>query len=206
MVFISVLVFMASQVKLSENASNILPQSSKDSELGEILENISFSDRVFFNISLHDTSITNPNLLINSAEDIKRLLEKSCSKEIKSIQLQVQEQSIQQVSDYVLRNLPFLLSPADYQDFDQLIDSSNLQKNFKKKYRSLLSPASVFLKTIILKDPVGLSNKPLQKLRSFQLDDSIELEKNCIFTRDKKHLIFISFPIRKLPRPRKTPI
>jgi len=194
MVFISVLVFVASQIKLSENASNILPQSSKDSELGEILENISFSDRVFFNISLHDTSIANPNLLINSAEDLKRLIEKSCSKEIKSIQLQVQEQSIQQVSDYVLRNLPFLLSPADYQDFDKLIDSSNFQKNFKKKYRSLLSPASVFLKTIILKDPVGLSNKPLQKLRSFQLDESIELEKNCIFTRDKKHLIFYLIP------------
>lgn len=194
LVYISVLVFTANRVELSENASNILPKSSSDSELGEILENISFSDRIFFNISLTDSNQVNTDLLIKSAQELKKILENNCKDEIENIQLQIQEQSAKQVSEYVINNLPFLLTEDDYQDIDKLIEPENIQNNFKKKYKALLSPASVFLKTIILKDPVGLSNQSLQRLRNFQLDNSIKLEKNHLFTHDKKHLLFYLIP------------
>jgi len=192
--YISVLVLTATRVEISENASNILPKSSANSELGEILENISFSDRIFFNLSIKDSSKVDTKLLINSAQVLKEILENNCTDEIELIQLQIQEQSAKKVSEYVINNLPFLLTEDDYQAFDELIEPDKVKDNFKKKYKALMSPASVFLKNIILKDPIGLSNQPLQRLKNFQLDSSIKLEKNHLFTTDKKHLLFYIIP------------
>ena len=116
--FIIALVFFASRIQLSENASAILPKSSADNELNEILENINFSERIFFNIYLSDTSQVNTKELINVAEQLKANIEAKCDEEIDRIQLQVENQSIQDVSNYVLSNLPFLLTEEDYTHFD----------------------------------------------------------------------------------------
>ncbi|MCK5775127.1 MAG: hypothetical protein KAH25_03070, partial [Bacteroidales bacterium] len=125
-VFISMIVYIASGIKLSENVSNILPKSSSNDELGEILENINFNDRIFFNIYLHDSSKTNPDLLIKAAQQIQKELDANCSKSIKEIILQVDNQSINIISQYLLRNLPFLLNESDYQYFDKITEPEAL--------------------------------------------------------------------------------
>jgi 1-acyl-sn-glycerol-3-phosphate acyltransferase len=193
-IFILWALFAVNKLKLSENASLILPHSENQDQLGEILQNVSFSERIFFNISLADSSQNNPDELVSYARKLVDKLDEKKKDEIKSIRLQVQDKDIDEISDYVLRNLPFLLDSSDYQEFDKLIADEQLDRNFKKKYQTLLSPASVFLKKIILKDPVGLSNKALLRLRSFQLDQSLQIKNNYLFTQDQKHLVFYLVP------------
>lgn len=193
-VLISLIVYIASGIKLSENASNILPKSSNSSELSDILENISFSDRIFFNISLSDSSKTNTSLLIESAKTLKKKLEEKSSNEIKSFQLKIPDQAIDKINLHLYKNLPFLLTKNDYQYIDEIITPETFNKNFEKKYKTLLSPASVFLKDIILKDPIGIGNNALKRLQNFQLDKSIHLYKNYLFTEDQKHLLFYLTP------------
>jgi len=193
-VFISVLVYLASGIKLSENASNILPKSSDNSELSEILENISFSDRIFFNISLSNSSETNAQLLIKASELLKDELEKNSSKEIKTIHLRIKDKAIEKINQHLYKNLPFLLNKSDYEYFDEIIETETFNRNFKKKYKTLLSPASAFYKNIILTDPVGIGLKALKRLRNFQLDKNIYLYKNYLFTEDQKHLLFYIVP------------
>ncbi|NOR87608.1 MAG: hypothetical protein GQ527_08375, partial [Bacteroidales bacterium] len=194
MLFITVLIFTVSKLELSENASRILPKSVNSPQLTEILENISFSDRIFFNIYLADSNDIDAKLLIDFANKLNDKLEENRGDGIESIQLQIPDQSIDQVSDYIFNNLPFLLEESDYQRIDSLIQEDEFQKNFQKKYKSLLSPASLLLKKFILKDPVGISNKPLERLRNFQLDNSITLINNYLFTQDNKHLLFYLIP------------
>lgn len=195
--FVAIIAWMASGVKLSENASNILPKSSENSELSNILENISFSDKIFINISFSDSLESNSDDLIIVANALNHYLEEFGTAEIKKIQLKVPEQSIQELSEYVLRNLPFLLNEADYRQINKALEPQKIKNNFKKKYKTLLSPAAIFLKKIILTDPLGISTKPLSRLRDFQLDESIKLDKGYIFTQDKKHLVFYVIPKQK---------
>ncbi len=186
------LAYGAFQLKLSEDARAILPQSEQADQLNDILEHINLSDRVFFNIYLNDSSQVQQKELIRFAKQLNDSL--ASSEYIKEIRLNVENQSIEQVSSYVLRNLPFLLEDADYKYFDTLIEQGRFKTGFKKKYKSLLSPASVFLKTLVIEDPAGLSLKALSRLRGFQLDKEISIEKGFLFTQDKKHLLFFLTP------------
>lgn len=186
------LLFAATQLKLSEDARAILPKSEQAEQLNEILENISFSDRIFFNIYLTDSTEINQNALIQFAKRLNDSLK--TLENIEEIQLQLENKSVEQVSNYVLRNLPFLLEDADYTYFDTILSENRFQTSFEKKYKSLLSPASVFIKELIIKDPAGLSLKALERLRGFQLDNEINIDKGFLFTPNKKHLLFILTP------------
>ena len=190
----SLLSIAALRLSLSENVSKILPKSQGDDQLSEILENISFTDRLFFNISLTDSNTINPILLIDYSTELNNKLLRNQPYDIKKIQLQIEDKDVQMLSDYVLSNIPFLLFESDYHHIDQIIKPEHLEKNFRKKYKTLLSPASIFLKQIILKDPVGISSEVLKRLRSFQLDQSIQIKRNYLFTEDDKHLIFYLIP------------
>lgn len=194
LVYVGGVLWSLSNIQISENASLILPKSNAQDELTEILENISFSDRLFFNISLSDTTQKNTQALIDFANDLASNLEESSASEIQEIHLQVQDQSMEQISNYVLNNLPYLLEDDDYEYIDKSIEEEQLQKNFQKKYKTLLSPASSFLKKFIIQDPVGLSNKALERLRNFQMDEQISLVQNYLFTQDQKHLLFYIIP------------
>lgn len=185
--------FGAFQLKLSEDARAILPHSEQADRLNDILEHINLSDRVFFNIYLKDSSETQQKELIKFAKQLSDSL--ASSKNIKEIRLNIENQSIEQVSSYVLRNLPFLLEDSDYAYFDTIIEQGRFQSSFKKKYKSLLSPASVFLKKLVIEDPAGLSLKALERLRGFQIDQEISIDKGFLFTQDKKHLLFFLTPI-----------
>lgn len=184
--------FGAFQLKLSEDARSILPKSEQADRLNDILTHINLSDRVFFNIYLSDSSHIQQDELIRFARQLNDSL--VSSENIKEIRLNVENQSIEQVSSYVLRNLPFLLEDGDYAYFDTLIEQGRFQSAFKKKYKSLLSPASVFLKKLVINDPAGLSLKALERLRGFQLDQEISIDKGFLFTQDKKHLLFFLSP------------
>lgn len=193
LLFLILIVFIAAKLKLSENAQAILPQSKEGSELNEILENINLNDRIFFNIYFSDPSLNKQDELVAFARRLSDSLESSSG--VDDIHLNVENQSVELVSHYVLRNLPFLLNDEDYQYFDSLLYGNRLQTAFAKKYKSLLSPASVFIKNLIISDPAGLSLKVLESLKSFQVDEEITIDKGYLFTPDKKHLLFFLTPV-----------
>ncbi len=193
-VTIAFFLIAALQLKLSENASRILPQSSEKTELSYVLEHLNFSERIFLNIYLEDSLSSNPEKLMEYAKALHEKLLENNNDEILRIQLQIPNQAVEQVSDYVWRNIPFLLQEEDYKNIEQKLDSALFQKSFEKKYKTLLGPASIFLKKMIIQDPMGISLNTLQQLRSFQLDNSISTVNNYLFTNDKKHLLFYIVP------------
>lgn len=190
-----ILGFLAKNLNLSEDAQAILPQNELSGDLNEVLENIHLNDRIFFNIYLQDTLLINQDLLIQFAKQLNDSLLHSTG--VEDTRLTVDNQSVELVSHYVLRNLPFLLNAEDYNDFDLLLYQNKFQSSFAKKYKSLLSPASIFVKQLIIQDPAGLSLKTLERLKSFQIDEEISIDKGFLFTADQKHLLFYLKPSAK---------
>lgn len=183
------LTYLATQTKLTEDASAILPQSENSKDINEILQNIELNERIYFNIYFEDTSRIDQNELIHFAKELKDSLSLFEEDEIKEIQIGVQQQSVEDVSGYVLKNLPFLLKESDYQYFDSLLVGDSFEKSFLKKYKTLMSPAAAFTKQLIIKDPAGLSLKALERLRNFQLGSEINIQKGFLFSEDGSHLL-----------------
>lgn len=184
-----VLGYLAFQTHLTEDASAILPQSEDSKEINEILQNIELNERIFFNIYFRDSVTHSQTELIQFARQLKDSLNSWEGKEIKDVQIGVKQESVKEVSAYVLRNLPFLLKVEDYAYFDTLLSGNRFENSFRKKYKTLMSPASAFTKELIVKDPAGLSLKALQRLQNFQLGSKINLQKGYLFSEDGKHLL-----------------
>ncbi len=183
------LVYFASQTHMTEDASAILPQSENSAEITHILQNIELNERIYFNIYFADSSKNNQDQLVLFARELRDSLSQFSSNEIREIQIGVQQESVQKVSHYVMRNLPFLLTDSDYQYFDELLSEDRFETSFKKKYKTLMSPASAFTKQLIINDPAGLSLKSLERLRTFQLGNEINVQKGYLFSEDSKHLL-----------------
>jgi len=196
-IFIALILFLiafalyfSSQLQLSEDVSKLLPEKDIPANLMENLEAIAFADRLFFHIELKDSTETNPDILLLAADSLIAELEKDASGQIAEIQYKINSSSIDQVYNLILDYLPYYLEEEDYPIIEDLLQKETLEANFKKKYKSLFSPAAMFMRKMITNDPVGISIEALKRLQTFQFDSNFELYKNAIFTRDKKHLIF----------------
>jgi 1-acyl-sn-glycerol-3-phosphate acyltransferase len=183
------LAYWGFKTHLTEDASAILPQSENSAEINHILQNIELNERIYFNIYFADSSRNNQDQLLLFARELKDSLSLFSAEEVREIQIGVQQESVQEVSNYVLNNLPFLLTDSDYQYFDELLSGDRLEISFQKKYKTLMSPASAFTKQLIINDPAGLSLKALERLRNFQLGNEINVQKGYLFSENSKHLL-----------------
>lgn len=195
--FVATAVFFASKLELSEDVSKLLPEKDIPLNLIENLDAIDFADRLFFHVELNDSSLTDPNALVLTADSIVAQVLRKQSDLIAEVHYKVNSASVDAVYDLILKYLPFYIDDADYTLIDDLIAEDNLNANFKKKYKSLFSPAAMFMRKMITNDPIGLSLEPLKRLQTFQFDSNFELYKNAIVTTDKKHLIFYIKPAFK---------
>lgn len=197
MLLVAFPVFYASRLQLSEDVSKLLPEKDIPANLMENLEAIDFADRLFFHLQLSDTTKTNPDILLQTADSLVYSIEKEADGLISEVHYRVNPTSIDQVYKLILRYIPFYLEEDDYSIIEKLIQKEKLEENFSKKYKSLFSPAGMFMRKMITSDPVGISLEPLKRLQTFQFESNFELYKNAIFTSDKKHLIFYIKPAFK---------
>ncbi|MBN2237901.1 MAG: MMPL family transporter, partial [Bacteroidales bacterium] len=187
--------YFAYQIQLSEDVSKLLPEKNIPVNLIENLEAIDFADRLFFHLHLKDSNAYKPDALIEIATALTdSLAHKNQDSLIQSLFYTVEASSIENTYQLILKYLPFYLQEQDYPAIEEMIQSENLEKNFRKKYKTLFSPASMFMRKMITKDPVGISLEPLKRLQTFQFDTSFILYKNIVFTSDKKHLLFYLTP------------
>ncbi|MCD6178587.1 MAG: MMPL family transporter [Bacteroidales bacterium] len=196
-ILIAVTGFYASRLQLSEDVSKLLPEKDMPTNLIENLEAIDFADRIFFHLELSDSTEVNPEILLQAADSLIANLQKDDSGLIADIQYKVSPSSIDQVYNFIINYLPYYLEEGDYSVIEKMIQKKVLETNFRKKYKSLFSPAAMFMRKMIAQDPVGLSIEPLKRLQTFQFDSNFELYKDAIFTSDKKHLIFYLKPTYK---------
>ncbi len=197
LVLLAFAAYFASQLQLSEDVSKLLPEKDIPANLMENLEAIDFADRLFFHLEISDSTISNPDVLLVAADSLVSLMKINCDSLVTEINYKVNSSSIDQVYGLIIKYIPFYLKEKDYAVIEGLIEKESLEENFRKKYKSLFSPAGMFMRKMIISDPVGISFEPLKRLQTFQFDSNFELYKNAIFTRDKKHLIFYLKPAFK---------
>lgn len=187
--------FFASQIKLEEDITKMMPTDAKIERLNTIFKNSKFLDRLVVTVSMTDSiKEADPDKLIEFTDSLITSLQKIDSSLVKEITYKVNDDVMYDVYNTFVDNLPIFLEEKDYQTLDHLITSERLDTTLEKNYKTLLSPASMILKKNILRDPIGITPYALKRMQSLQFDDNFELENGYIFTKDKKHLLFFITP------------
>lgn len=195
---ISVFAFLATQLKLENDLSSMLPKDRKKKDVSSILTNNKQLDKIIASVSLKDTSLADPDVLTAFTDDFANLLiERDSDKLIATVETKQHEERFLNIITAVQHNLPFLLDEKDYLKIDSLIQPEALKATLESNYRTLASPGGVAMKQMIAKDPLGISFMALKKLQDVQQDENSGLYDGYIMSSDLKALTFFihsSFP------------
>ena len=193
-IFIAILSFFASNIKLTEDISDMIPLDKELERFNFASQNIKMNDKIILNIYLKDTLTTaEPQQLVAFADSLAKDIENVLVSEIKEIRVKVDDDVQEQVYDIFQRNLPIYLTDKDYLRIDSLLTDDEINNSLKANLKNLISPAGMVTKKFITADPLSLTPIALKRLKSFQTDDNYEIFDSHILTKDRKNLlIFIS--------------
>ncbi len=195
--FISFLLigWFAFQVKFEEDISKILPQDKKIEKLNEVFQNSKFMDKLVVTVSAKDTTaIAEPDSLVVYADSLVKDINKRLSPFINKITDKVDDELTLELFGTVSDHLPVYLNDKDYQAIDSLITPAKVGATLEQDIRTLTSPAGIALKSMISKDPVGISFLGLKKLQQLQYDENFDLYDSYVVTKDLKHLLLFITP------------
>lgn len=187
--------FFASNIRMEEDITKMMPTDTKVERLNTIFKNSRFLDRLVVTVSMADSSATSqPDKLIEFTDSLIASIQQIDTSLIREITWKVNDDVMVDVYNTFLDNLPVFLEEKDYKTLGELIREEKIDNTLEKNYKTLLSPASMILKKNILRDPVGITPYALKRMQDLQFDDNFELENGYIFTKDKKHLLFFIMP------------
>ncbi|MBL3656829.1 1-acyl-sn-glycerol-3-phosphate acyltransferase [Fulvivirga sediminis] len=182
-------VFASINIRLEENIINIMPKDETVMEVNEVFEGIKINNRIVFHVYNVDSTKVTPDSLVQVAALFADSLKSSYPEYFTEIKLEIPDQQLMQMYNYYYNNLPYYLLPEDYDHLDSTLSEQAIKGSIERVYKQLLSSVGVASKFMI-KDPLGLTGRPLRRMQKNQLDGNFGLYQNNIVTKDHKHLIF----------------
>ena len=187
--------WFAAQVKFEEDISRILPKDKKIEKLNQVFQNSKFIDKLVVTVSLKDTNaLAVPDSLVAYADVLAQNIEQKLSAYISKLNVKVDDGLALELFGTISNHLPVYLNEKDYLQIDTLIQPAKIKETLEEDFRTLTSPAGFALKTMISKDPVGITLVALKKLQQLQYDENFELYENYIVTKDRRHLMLFITP------------
>ncbi len=187
--------WFALQVKFEEDISKILPKDEKIEKLNAVFQNSKFMDKLAVTVSFKDTAAAaQPDSLIAYTDEFVNNIQRKLTPFITKINYKVDDGLALELFGTVSDHLPVYLNEKDYTQIDSLITPAKVKETLKQNFRTLTSPSGFALKSMISKDPVGITFLGLKKLQQLQYDENFELYDNYILTKDRQHLMLFITP------------
>ena len=186
---IALAAFVASQIRLEENILNLVPQDKEIRYINEVLQSFDINDQLVIHV-YSEGKKSDPEGLIQFAHNFTDSLLIQNAIYIDSIRMEFSDKNIEALYQYYYDHLPLYLHSEDLEELKDKITDEGIANSIQQNLKSLMSPMSVVSKKMVVKDPLGLVGKPLQRARNLQGDDNIGLYQNHLVSKDGKHLIF----------------
>ena len=187
------LAFVASQLKFEEDISKLIPENEEARLLNKVLDQVDFADKIVVHVKKSEQGTT-PDLTGLAAALVTRLNDSITAPFVKDIQGQVDEDDFEATYNFVYTHLPLFLAASDYKDLAASITVDALDERTKNNYKTLVSPSGIIAKRAILKDPLGLTLKGLDKLKALQLGDDFGVKDGFVISKDEKNILLFIKP------------
>lgn len=181
----SVLLLLAGvfNLQFNEDVAAFLPNSAENAKINYASQHIGINDKVFATVASVGAE---PDVaMICEAMDFfaEALQQSDTAKFIKDINYFADPQKMFAVTNFVAGNLPFYLTPRDYERLDSLLAPDALRAQLAKNRELLLTPMGAALKSLLPADPLFLSSGTLQQLSEHQMAGSYQIQNGYIFNK-----------------------
>jgi 1-acyl-sn-glycerol-3-phosphate acyltransferase len=188
-VIIGLCIYFILGLHFVEDISGFLPQNRNNTRINYAYQHLGAANKIVVNIGLSDKTTpideTNRVFLMEAATSFVELLSKNdTSHHIKNILYEIDQEEINAMTDFLIRNMPYFLSREDYQRIDTLLSMQKIEEQLHNNKQILLSPMGGFVRNVLMTDPLHFANTILQGLDVFQLDSQYSLEDGFIFNKE----------------------
>lgn len=175
---------LSSKLHMQLDITSFLPDSE---ETEVVFKNLTLTDRIVVMVSGKD----DPYELMDVAEDFKeRMWQSSDSLHIKSLETQIDAETYVKTINFIYENFPLYLQEEDYKSLDSLLKQDVCDAKMRDNYKKMTSLMGVGVQEMILKDPLGVGNKTLQKLSSLNVYDEYVILDDYLFSQNYSTLFF----------------
>ncbi|HNW89078.1 MAG TPA: MMPL family transporter [Bacteroidales bacterium] len=190
---VALFTLLAFRLKLNEDITDFLPKTKEVENINEVFSLIKSNDDLGIIISDEDPE-AKPEKLITYADMVTQDIENRLVPVlVKDVTFKIDEEKMSESFDVFSENLPFFLNAEDYILLEKMIDPSHVDSLLNSEYKMLISPAGMFMKKFIVRDPLNISKYALQKIGLSGVGNGYKIYKNCIFSKDNRNLLmFIS--------------
>lgn len=159
-----VLAGLSATISFNEDISDFLPLDERNQRAMQLYQEFSDAERIM--IVFEDTTADFSRLL--DAVDDYRTRYEAVSGTLPPLTTQVDMQQYLDGIDWVYRNIPYFLTPADYARIDSLLAQPDyIPSQIQADKQQLLLPLSSFAIGRIQADPLNLFSPVLQRLKGF---------------------------------------
>src|SRR5574344_1286017 len=124
------------RLRFVEDISSFLPQNSNNQRVNYAYQHIGASNKIVLNFKKNNTSndIENEDytILTNAVDSVVAQLQQSDSSHfIKNLLYEVNQEQVNEITDFVVQNMPYFLTEEDYERMDTLLSKENIAQQIE---------------------------------------------------------------------------
>ena len=195
--------FSALRIDFVEDISSFIPRNKDNERINYAYQHIGTVNKIIVNIGQTHKADTEDQIdyeLIYTAVDrfVEIFQDTSAGTSMEaSILYQVDQDKIDEITTFVIDNMPYFLTEDDYERMDTLLTPEHINQQLANDKLLLSSPVAS-LRTIIQKDPLFFSTNILKSLNNFRPDNGYHIEDGYIFNKQGDEAIVVitsPFPV-----------
>ncbi|MDE6872354.1 MAG: 1-acyl-sn-glycerol-3-phosphate acyltransferase [Bacteroidales bacterium] len=185
------------RLEFNENITSFFPDTEDSRNVIRVFDNLQVSDKFIVMFSWRqEAEEQDEGIMIEAADEFCSRISsdgEACGL-VADMICGVDADDMAGASSFVYDMLPVLLTGKDYAAIDSLLQPSALMERMAENRKDLLSPAGIFLKDYIMRDPLGIATRSLSELQGLNPVSGYQLVDGHVFSPDGNTLLCFITP------------
>lgn len=188
---VAFLAFASSLMSLKEDIGDFLPADKKNADVSWAFTHLNSANRAVITINCAEGVEQDNDLLMDAVDTLESLIGRMVPPEcISKVSCRVDADQVEEVTGFIVDNLPYYLTDSDYSRIDSILDGG-LHAQMEMDKAIVASPVAGPMRSIIPKDPLLASADRLKGLESFKVNNSFKTVDDYFFTSDGSALVTV---------------
>lgn len=175
------------RINIEEDIYSIFPHNDTFRNFSEILKKNNLNQQVVFTVKVEDDE----EQTLNKLEEISLELENKFPTELKDFQVTRNINELDLVQ-YLQQATILQFTDSDYVAFSKKIKPDSLNFILNKSFARLNEASGFFMRSLLLKDPLGLTYEKLALLNPLSDSSAFVIKDGLLYTKDEKTILFFA--------------
>ncbi len=179
---------LISKIKFEEDIGKVLPLGEAGTDYNQALNASGLTDRMVLYLSVQEAA-QKPELIEAADSLYAQIQTHLIPRYLTSVVGKTSEQDFGSAYDFIYDHLPFFLTDADYKVIEQRLQPDAINSAVESGFKTLMTPSGSLAKDYVLKDPLGFVPVVLERLKSGQLDDNLQIKDGYFFSSNGSSIL-----------------